>query len=291
MKPISCVITGANSGIGKQAAIQLARLGARVTLACRNEARGATALESVRAASGSDAVDLMQVDMSLRGSIREFARRFLERHDTLDVLIHNAAFFDIGQRERAVTEEGIETTWATNHIGPVLLTDLLLPALRNSDSGRVLISSSKGLVLFPRLRVDLADPEFETREFSVHKAYYQSKLAQVAYMLDLATRLEGTAITVHGIRVTNVKLDVSRYPRVSRFMLMLYAIKSRFSIGPDEMARTHTWLATSTTAAETTGMYWDAPDRPVTPSRGARDPTHRREIMELTARYVGGKRS
>jgi NAD(P)-dependent dehydrogenase (short-subunit alcohol dehydrogenase family) len=97
----------------------------------------------------------------------------------LDVLIHNAATFDIRQKERVLTEEGIEKVWATNHVGPVLLTDLLLPAVKRSEQGRIITISSKGLISYPFLRVDLADAEFARRKFSVQKAYYQSKLAQV----------------------------------------------------------------------------------------------------------------
>lgn len=286
MSPLTCVVTGANSGIGKQAAIQLARRGARVIMACRDEARGAAAFEKVREEADSALVKLMLVDMSSMRSIREFARAYREEFDRLDVLVSNAAYFDVGNQARMVTDEGLERTWATNHIGPVLLTRLMLPALLASERARVVIASSKGLVVFPRLKVDLDDPQFEARRFSLQKAYYQSKLAQVAYMLHLADELADSPVRVHGVRITNVKLDVTRYPDVSRFMLLLYSMKSRFSISAAKMAETYTWLATSRAAGERTGLYWDAPDVAVPPSRWAADPDHRRAIVELTDRTV-----
>ena len=95
--------------------------------------------------------------------------------------MHNAADFDIARKAPRFSEDGIERVWATNHLGPVLLTELLLPALRRSPGGRILTVASRGLSLYPRLTVDLEDPEFRKRRFSVQKAYYQSKLAQVMY--------------------------------------------------------------------------------------------------------------
>jgi NAD(P)-dependent dehydrogenase (short-subunit alcohol dehydrogenase family) len=130
VSPKTCIITGANSGIGKAAAIQIARRGYRVILACRNRERGEAALIDVRAKSGSETVELMIVDMSSQGSIRAFAEEYRAKYEVLDVLIHNAAAFDIRAKARQVTEDGIENIWATNHLGPVWLTDLLLDPLK-----------------------------------------------------------------------------------------------------------------------------------------------------------------
>ncbi len=152
-----CVITGANSGIGKAAAIQIAQKGCRVVMACRNQERGEAALQDIRQKAGTEDVELMIVDMSLQASIRAFAGAYLTKYRVLDVLIHNAAVFDIRQKEIAFTDEGIEKIWATNHIGPVLLTDLLLDALKQSEQGRIVTISSKGLIMHPRLKINLED--------------------------------------------------------------------------------------------------------------------------------------
>jgi NAD(P)-dependent dehydrogenase (short-subunit alcohol dehydrogenase family) len=123
------VITGANSGIGKAAAIQLARLGATIVMACRSPERGAQAREEVCRSAGSERVELMQVDMASQVSIRRFCAEYQTRHDRLDVLIHNAANFDHTLKHPVLTEDGLETIFATNHIGIFLMTHLLLGLL------------------------------------------------------------------------------------------------------------------------------------------------------------------
>jgi NAD(P)-dependent dehydrogenase (short-subunit alcohol dehydrogenase family) len=283
----TCIITGANSGIGKAAAIQIAQKGVRVIMACRNQERGEVALRDVRAQSGSDAVELMIIDMSSQASIRAFADAFSARYDVLDVLIHNAAAFDIRAKKRQITDDGVESVWATNHLGPVLLTDLLLAALKRSEQGRVITISSKGLIVYPFLKVDLDDPEFEERKFSVQKAYYQSKLAQVMYTYWLADQLKDTAITANSIRVTNVRIDVdARYPDMSKFKRRMYAMKSKSAITPEEMAETYTYLATSDEVSTTTGIYYDDPTHVVSSNSYSRDPKHIAELMALTHDYL-----
>jgi NAD(P)-dependent dehydrogenase (short-subunit alcohol dehydrogenase family) len=282
-----CIITGANSGIGKAAAIQIAQAGHHVILACRNPDRGESALQEVREQSGNDVAELMIVDMSLRSSIRAFAEEYRAKYDKLDVLVHNAAAFDTSRKEPIFTEEGVESIWATNHLGPVLLTDLLLEPITRSEQGRIITISSKGLIAYPFLKVDLEDPEFRKRKFSVQKAYYQSKLAQVMYTYWFADKLRDTAVTVNSIRVTNVKIDVdSRYPDISRLARMSYALKSSFAITPEEMAKTYTFLALSDEVSGTTGAYFDDPSHMVSSSGYSRDKENIEGVMVLTLRYL-----
>ncbi len=286
MSQKTCIITGANSGIGKAAAIQIAQKGCRVIMACRNLERGEAALADVRAESGSDAVEVLIVDMSSQTSIRAFVAEFGAKYETLDVLIHNAAAFDIGAKTRHMTEDGIESVWSTNHLGPVYLTDLLLDSLKRAEQGRLITISSKGLIAYPFLKVDLDDPEFEQRKFSVQKAYYQSKLAQVMYTYWLAGRLEDTTVTVNSIRVTNVRIDIdARYPDSSKLMKRLYAVKSSFSITPEQMAETYTYLATSDAVRTTSGKYYDDPTHIVKSSGYSRDAENIEKVMALTRSY------
>ena len=282
-----CVITGANSGIGKAAASQIAQQGHQVIMACRNPERGETALQDVRKESGNDSVELMIVDMSLKASIKPFAEEFLAKYAVLDVLIHNAAAFDIRQKERKLTDEGVELIWATNQVGPVLLTDLLLDVLKASEQGRVITISSKGLAVYPRLKVDVADPEFAHKKFSVQKAYYQSKQAQVMYTYWLADQLQETAVTANSIRVTNVKIDVdSRYPGTSKLMRKMYNLKSKFSISPEEMAETYTYLALSPEVSQKTGIYYDDPTHIVKSNDYSQKKENIKQIMDLTMTYL-----
>ncbi|MCA9927395.1 MAG: SDR family NAD(P)-dependent oxidoreductase [Anaerolineales bacterium] len=286
MKKI-CVITGANSGIGKAAAIQILKEGYHVILACRNQQRGEAALKEIQELTGMDTIELMLVDMSSQASIRAFAETYLAKYDVLDVLIHNAAKFDVSQKQPVLTEEGIESIWATNHLGPVLLTDLLLDAIKGSEQGRIITISSKGLMAFPFLQVDVDDPEFRRRRFTVTKAYYQSKLAQVMYTYWLVEKLRNTAVTVNAIRVTNVKIDIeARYPNASKLSKFAYSLKSKSSISPEEMAQTYTYLAVSDAVRETTGHYFDDPTHIVSSSKYSTDKANIEQVMTLTTKYL-----
>ena len=284
-----CLITGGNAGIGYAAAVQLARAGAEVVIAARSPERGVAAVASARRESGSDAVSLVQMDLSSRPSVLAGVDAFRGAgHDRLDVLIHNAADFDVSRTQPTDSADGVETVWATNHVGPVLLTQQLEPELLRARQGRVITVSSQGLVLHPRLRVRLDDPEFRRGGFRVDRAYYQSKLAQVMYTLWLAERHRDTAVTANCVRVTNVEIDLTRYPGLSPLMRALYSVKSLLSISPSEMAEVYTWLALSPEATDVSGGYFDHKRRRVGAGRYAENPTNVRAVMEMTERYVPG---
>jgi len=236
----------------------------------------------LRLAVAEAEVSVLDLDMSLRRSIREAAARV----DRLDVLIHNAAYFDIRNKVRTETLEGIETTWATNYLGPALLTELLLPVLMDSESARVIAVTSKGLMLFPWLSVDLDDPEARRRRFSVSGAYYHSKLAHLTWMLNQAERWRTSRLLFHGVRVTNVKIDLERYPGLPWTRRAMYAVKSAFSISPAEMARTYVWLATEDSGRIGTGGYWDGIGKPAPVSRWASSSENRLGLDALTRRQL-----
>ena len=282
----TCIVTGANSGIGKQAAAQIAGRGYHVILACRSIDRAAEAREDIESQNPGCSVETMQVDMGLQNSIRAFAASVKERHPRIDVLIHNAAIFDVTQKTQEKTEEGIETVWSVNHLGPVLLTELLLGQLKESDNGRVITISSQGLVAMPRLKVDLEDPVFENHKFSVTKAYYQSKRAQVMYTYWLADRLKSTAVTSNSIRVTAVKVDLARHPNLSAFKRWVYAMKARMSIAPEEMAKTYTWLATSQEVSQMTGKYFNEKNSVVRSVGYTYGRDNIDSVMAMTAEYI-----
>jgi NAD(P)-dependent dehydrogenase (short-subunit alcohol dehydrogenase family) len=281
------LITGGNAGIGRAAAAQLASRGSHVVIACRNAERGERAVTELKRETGTDAVYLVVLDMSSRQSIndsREAFRRMDFSH--LDVLIHNAADFDISRKQPVLSADGVETVWATNHVGPVRLTALLDAELSASDQARVITVSSQGLMLQPRLKVRLEDPEFSSGGFKVARAYYQSKLAQVMYTLWLSDRYQGSAKTANCIRVTNVKVDLDRYPELTDFQKRLYSFKSRFSISPEQMAEGYAWLALAPEVATVSGEYFDHKRRRIRASKWATNPENIRRVMELTQRYV-----
>jgi NAD(P)-dependent dehydrogenase (short-subunit alcohol dehydrogenase family) len=286
MKNKACLITGANSGIGKQTAIQLAQAGFRVIIGIRNRKRGEIALSEIKEKSKSKEVELLEIDMSSKKSVLGASKELNQRLESLDILIHNAADFDISRKQPEKSVDGIETIWATNHIGPILLTNSLMDLIKKSDQGRIITIASQGLVMHPRLTVDLNDPEYKDRKFSVPNAYYQSKLAQVMYTYWMAEKLNDTAITVNCIRVTNVKVDTSRFPNISGFMKFLYSIKSRFSISPDDMAKTYMYLATSPDLDKTTGKYFNEKNKTVDSSVYSKKKENIEAVMNLSLRYI-----
>jgi NAD(P)-dependent dehydrogenase (short-subunit alcohol dehydrogenase family) len=282
----TCFITGGNSGIGKEACTQIASKGYQVFVGARNKKRGEKAVKEIKDKSGSSHVKLILIDLSSKASILQASELLHQEIDQLDVLIHNAADFDITRKKAAYSVDNIETIWATNHIGPVQLTNSLLDLIQKSEQGRILTVSSKGLLVHPKLIVDLEDPEFNNRTFKVPKAYYQSKLAQVMYTYWLAEQYKDSGITANCIRVTNVKIDIERYPDVSKFMKFMYSFKSRFSISPEEMAKTYTYLATSEDCKDLTGKHIDENNKEVTSSNYSKDPENIDELMKLTEKYM-----
>lgn len=278
------LITGANSGIGKAAAIQLAKLGANVIMACRSLDRGRQALEEIQNSSGSQTVELMQVDMSLQKSICNFTDQFKATHERLDVLIHNAANFDHSLKKVTLTEDAIETVFATNHLGPFLMTNLLLDMLE-VNKGRIITVSSKGLFSYPFLDIEFDNLNGE-RKFNMQHAYYHAKQAQVMYTFDLAEKLKHTGVTVNCVRVGNVAISDDRLTHLPWWLLNVYKIKRKFSMTPEKMAETYVWLAADPTVAKLTGGYFDAPNTPVKANANAYNRETQKRLWEVSAQLT-----
>lgn len=250
------IVTGANSGIGKAAAIQLARLDATVILACRSMERGNLAVAEVKNASANPKVTFIQLDLSSQASIRQFTDQFKAEHKKLDVLIHNAANFDLTLKQPLITPDGVETIFATNHVGPVLLTHLLLDLLKASAPSRILTVASKGLVTYPFLDIEFDNFNGE-RKFSPQHAYYHSKLAQVMFTYDLAEQLKGTGVTVNCIRVTNVALPDEKLVHLPEWQRKIYKVKRKMAITPEKQAETYVYLASDPAVQKISGGYWN----------------------------------
>ncbi|XP_040311311.1 dehydrogenase/reductase SDR family member 13 isoform X1 [Herpailurus yagouaroundi] len=190
----TAVVTGANSGIGKMTALELARRGARVVLACRSRERGEAAAFDLRQESGNNEVIFMALDLASLASVRAFATAFLSSEPRLDILIHNAAPAP-GISSCGRTHEPFNLLLRVNHIGPFLLTHLLLPRLKTCAPSRVVVVSSaahrRGHLDFTRLDRPVVGWQQELR------AYADSKLANVLFARELATQLEGTGVTCY----------------------------------------------------------------------------------------------
>jgi NAD(P)-dependent dehydrogenase (short-subunit alcohol dehydrogenase family) len=250
------IITGANSGVGKAAAIQLASIGATVILACRSVVRGSQSLAEVKKSANSEKVELMMLDMSSQTSISQFVKMFSARHQRLDVLIHNAANFDHTLKNQTMTSDGVETIFATNHVGVFLLTHLLLDVLKASSPSRIITVASKGLVMYPFLDIEVDNLNGE-RKFNTQHAYYHSKQAQVMFTYDLAERLKGTGVTVNCVRITNVAIPDERLTHIPAWLRKIYHLKRSMSITPERQAETYVYLAADPDVQSITGDYWD----------------------------------
>lgn len=282
------IVTGANSGIGKAAAIQLANLGATVIMACRSMERGTKALEVVQKTTKSDKVVLMQLDMSSQASIKNFAEDFKAKYHRLDVLIHNAANFDHTLKKPTLTEDKIETVFATNHVGIVLLTHLLLELLKQSAPSRIITVASKGLMTYPFLDIEFDNLNGE-RKFNLQHAYYHAKLAQVMYTYDLAEQLKGTGVTVNCVRVTNVAIPDDRLTHLPIWLRKVYNLKRKMAITPERQAETYVFLAADPELEKVTGGYWDENNKQVNSSKNSYNTTTWHKLREVTNKMAGIK--
>ena len=228
-------------GIGYQTAKQLAEKGWSVTLFCRREEAAQQACEKIRQQTGNPHLDYILVDLSEMRSIKKAVEQYIHKEETLDVLINNAADFDLSIQSPVITKDGLEKQFATNVVAPFLLSTLLKGLLEKSETGRIINISSQGLVLYPFMKLDFENLSGQ-KHYSPAKTYYQNKLALL--MLSLHMRKHWKGIKIQAIRVTNVKVDMRRYDHLSAFMKNLYKIKSRFSISPEEMAKVYIALST-----------------------------------------------
>jgi retinol dehydrogenase 14 len=210
----SVLVTGGTGGIGRATAIGLAALGARVGITGRDPARTEAAAAGIRAAPGSPAVDAFAADLSVQAGVRRLAAQVLDTYPRLDVLVNNAGGF---WAHRHVTADGLERTFALNHLAPFLLTSLLLDRLTASAPARIVTVSSGA---HARGRIDFDDLQGE-RNYSGQRAYSQSKLASVMFTYELARRLKIRAtwvLTVASPRNSARAMSVLGMPRASRRM-------------------------------------------------------------------------
>lgn len=242
----TCVVTGATSGIGKEIARGLLRLGADVVLACRSEAKGRAAVAELTRATGNAKAELMLVDMADQGSIHGFAAKLLASREQVHVLVNNAGIYPA---ERRLSPDGIELTWATNVMGYFLLTNLLEARLVASAPARVVnVASLKAGGL------DMGDAFFERRSFDGVVAYKQSKQANRMLAWARADRLEGTGLTVNVAEPGPVKTSIGAGQKGAWGLVVGLA----FSLAPgvEVGADTPLWLACAPELEAVSGGFW-----------------------------------
>ncbi len=242
-----CLVTGGNSGIGKATAIGLAELGARVVIVSRDKDKGEAALIEIRARRGNRNVEMMQADMSSQDSVRQLANDFARRYKGLHVLINNAGII---LPKRVVTVDGLEATFATNHLGHFLLTNLLLGLIKASAPSRIINITSSA---HRGTEVNFEDLQGE-KKYSGFQAYSQSKLANVLFTYELARRLGGTGVTVNCLHPGVVRTGFGK-DQGGLFSIGI-RIVSPFMMSPERAARAAIYLATSPELDGVTGKHF-----------------------------------
>ncbi len=275
------MVTGASSGIGKESAVALAGMGATVVMASRDGAKAAVAAEEVRRRTGAgDRVVAAHLDLASLASVRTFAAEVVDRHDRLDVLLNNAGLV---QGRRRTTVDGFEMTLGVNHLGPFLLTTLLLDRLRASAPSRIVNVSSiahrtaSGPSLVADLQSQLAYVEMD--------AYAKSKLCNVLFARELARRLAGTEVTANALHPGIVRSGFARGGDATLALAATFTITRPFLLSPRQGARTQVFLASSPDVATVTGEYF-VHRRPRRPSPAALDADLARWLWDQSADLV-----
>jgi len=241
------MVTGGNSGVGKETAMGLASLGGNVVIVCRNKNKGEAAWAEVKAKSRNENVDLMLADLSSLNSVRTLAGSFKAKYGKLDVLVNNAGEI---LSKRHVTVDGLERTFASNHLGHFLLTNLLLDTIKASTPARIVNITSEA---HRGAKIHFDDLQGE-KSYSAFRAYGQAKLANVLFTYELAKKLEGTGVTANCLHPGVVRTGFGHDD--SGLMSLVIWIASPFFMSAEKAARAVTKLATSHELESLSGKYF-----------------------------------
>jgi NAD(P)-dependent dehydrogenase (short-subunit alcohol dehydrogenase family) len=253
MKGKICIVTGSNSGIGKETVLSLAKMGAHVVMVVRNQERGEKARLEIVKQIGDKSIDLMICDLSSMDSIRRFAEEFKRKHDRLDVLVNNAgAMFN----KREVTQESFERTLAVNYLGPFLLTHELLDLLKSSAPSRI-INVSSGLAKNGKVCLDDLQSEKNyrgTKAYSQVRApvYANTKLMVMMFTYELSRRLKGTGVTANVLMPGFVATNLGKNSGSLSSSLMFKMVRP-MQVNAKRGAETSVYLASSDEVKDVTG--------------------------------------
>jgi NAD(P)-dependent dehydrogenase (short-subunit alcohol dehydrogenase family) len=241
-----CMVTGANSGIGKATAIGLAKRGASLVLVCRDQTRAENAIVEIKERTGNDSIDLMIADLSSQKEIHKLVSEFKKKYDNLHVLINNAG---VNLHQHTLTDDGIETTFAVNYLAHFMLCNLLFDTLQKSAPSRIINVASS---------VQAKSIDFDDINMINHyrqlKAYSQSKLAVILFTYEFAKKVEGTGVSVNCLHPGYVKTKMIRNFRP--FVKYFYHLVGLFMLTPKKGAKTSIYLASSPEIDGTSGKYF-----------------------------------
>lgn len=271
------LITGGTSGIGMESAVELAGAGAQVVVTCRERRKGDLAVQEIRRRSGSTRVDLLVGNFESQKSTRDLAAECLAKYPRLHVLLNNAG---TASMKRELTEDGIEKTFAVNHLAPFLLTNLLLDRLVASAPARIVTVSS---VEHTHATLDFDDLSYEKGKYQATEAYARSKLCNILFTKELARRLAGKNVTANSLHPGAVATDIWRYaPAWAKVMV---AIIKPFLLTPRQGSATSTYLASSPEVEGVTGRYFvKCKERRSSPL--SNDESLARKLWDISARLT-----
>lgn len=276
MKNKTCLITGANSGIGKEAAIQLAKMGAHIVIVCRTSEKGEAAASEIQSKSGNGSVEFLVADLSSQASIRNLVSEFTRKHNRLDVLLNNAG---IAPKRRQLSADGIEMTFAVNHLGYFQLANQLLDSLRAAAPSRIVNVSSdahrSGVLDFDNLQAE--------KKFSTWGVYSLSKLLNLMFTFELARKLQGTGVSANALHPGFVSTSIFRDTPA----LLKMAVRM-FALSVEKGAETSVYLASSPEVEGISGKYF-VKKKEANPAAKALDAQAAQRLWSISEQLTGGR--
>jgi NAD(P)-dependent dehydrogenase (short-subunit alcohol dehydrogenase family) len=272
-----CLITGATSGIGYITAREIARTGMTLVLVGRDQERTQDCVARIRQETGNSTVDFLLADLSSQQQVRQLADTFRQRYQNLHVLVNDAGGIFWSRRE---TVDGLEMTFALNHLAPFLLTNLLLPTLQASTPSRIVTVASDA---HSGATIHFDDLQWKTHPYRAFAAYGQSKLANILFTYELARRLKGQAITANTLHPGFVASNFGKSTPLMRFG---FSLARPFAISPEKGAATPVYLATSPDVATTSGLYF-VKEKPARSSAASNNEDTARRLWTVSEQLTG----
>lgn len=252
------IITGANSGIGRASTIKFAAEGYKVIMACRNIKKSEKIQQEIIKLTKNNSVDLLKLDVSSFKSIEDFCSEFKGKYKKLDILIHNAGFFNHGEKNYQLSPENIELSFATNAFGPFLMTQLLTDMLKESEDGRVLNSCTTNIRHFfePKRKIEFENLQGEfidSRPYNIYKMYGDSKMALCILTFKMAEKLKEDCIKINAVQIPAIKISKETMGKLKAGWRIAGEVQNIFSSSQESMADTYFHICTSEKFKDITG--------------------------------------